>query len=467
MNIHSIKLRLTLWYLMAIIISSAILFVSFYLVTEKILNSQTDLEISDHAKAIVALVTDQSSGIHITFPKDQISHEFAQMPGMLIAVSDSTGKQLTVSQPIDQGIEILRDTLEKSANIIRPAFVDRKIGTVSMRMGIFPVIKDGAAVSLVLVAHPVDVTTRSLNSLVKVLFALMFVVGIPAGLGGYLIATGALQPLSKLSLRLQEVSSANLNKALPNPGTRDEIEDLTVTFNSMLSRLDDSFNRERQFIGDVAHELRTPLATLKSGIEVALSKKRNNEELRHVLAGSLSDIDRMSSTISDVLDLAWAQSGEIESQFVKIDFSALVLEVEELLQNLASSKKIRIVSEIGSGIFVSGSPKKLFRAIYNLVDNAVKFTPLRGKIALTLSQEKAEAVFEISNTGAGISPEILPHIFKRFRRGADGAEKPGAGLGLSICKSIIDAHHGLINVQGSKDKITTFRIRLPSIPASS
>ena len=467
MKFHSIRFRLTLWYLAALTGSCIVLFGSFYYVTAQILKSQTDREISNHAQTIVRLVTDQTTGVHITFPKEQLSFEFAQMPGMLVAVSDDSGKQLTTSQPVDSGMEVLKDTLEKSANIIKPTFVDRKIGSLSMRLGIFPVIKDGSTVNLVLVAHPTDVITRSLNSLIKILIFLILAVGIPAGLAGYLIARAALMPLSKLKQRLDEVSSTNLNQSLPNPGTRDEIEHLTATFNSMLARLDESFNRERRFIGDVAHELKTPLATLKSSIEVALSKKRDCEELESTLSGNLDVVDRLSSTINDVLDLAMSQSGEIESQFVHVNLSELINEAEEMLKNLATSKKIRVLSEIEDEIYVRGSPKKLFRAIYNLADNAVKYTPVHGKIALSLRRVKESAAFEISNTGRGISQKDLPLVFKRFYRTDVDTPDAGSGLGLSICKSIVETHHGEISILSTPGKITTFTVRIPATPKSS
>lgn len=460
MNIHSIRSRISLTVIVTIFITSGALFGSFYLATMQILRAQTDREIVSHAQTITQLLTEQSSGVHATLLREQISHEFTQMPGMLIAVSDANGKQLTTSQPIDQGLETLKDTLEKSSNIIKPTFVDRKIGTISMRMGIFPVIKDGSVVSLVLVAHPVDVIVRSLNSLTGVLIFLMFGVGVPASLVSYLIVKNSLLPLTRLTLKLQKVESTNLNQHLPIPKTRDEIQQLTVTYNSMLTRLDESFNRERQFIGDVAHELKTPLSTLISRIEVALTKNRSLSEFKNIMSENLVELNRLSATVNDVLDLAWAQSGEIESQFADVDLSGLTEEVGELLEKVTADKKIHVVSEIAAGIKVRGMRQKLFRAIYNLADNAVKFTPVSGKIALSLRKEANDAILEVSNTGLGIAPADMPNVFKRFYRGkANSAE--GTGLGLSICRSIVEAHHGTLNVSSTPKKITTFTIRLP------
>jgi heavy metal sensor kinase len=467
MNIHSFRFRLALWYFIAFFISVVGLFVSFYYVTDRLLKSQTDREITSHADSVVRLVSAQLAGLQTSVSREQLSHEYAQMPGMLIAVYDIKSDQLSVSQSVDGGIEVLKDVFIKSVQTREPLFIDQQISFVSMRIGIFPVTKNGSVENMVLVAHPVDVLNNSLAGLVESLLILLLIVGLPAVIGAYLISGSALSPLTDLARRLQKISSADLSQRLPDRGTQDEIGELTETFNSLLSRLEGSFDRERQFIGDVAHELRTPLSVIKSSIEAALSKQSSNAGLRQVLKNDLSDIDRLSLIISDVLDLAWAESGEIESQFKMVNFSEITKEVEELLTNLSSVKKIHVVSELAGSVYVSGSPKKLFRAIYNLVDNAVKYTPAKGKIGLALHLDRHTAVLEISNSGPGISVSDLPHIFRRFHRVGEKKELSGSGLGLSISKSIIEAHHGTLSVRSSAGKMTTFTVRLPVVSESS
>jgi two-component system heavy metal sensor histidine kinase CusS len=302
--------------------------------------------------------------------------------------------------------------------------------------------------------------------LTGVLILLLFAIGIPASAMSFLMAKSSLSPLTQLTKKLSEVESTDLHHQLPVPNTQDEISKLTETFNAMLSRLDESFGRERQFIGDVAHELKTPLSTLISRIEVALSKNRNPDEFRNVMSENLVELNRLSATVNDVLDLAWAQSGEIETQFSNVDLSKLTEEIGELLENLSIAKKIQVVSEIAKGVEVSGIRQKLFRAVYNLADNAVKFTPVSGKIALSLRQEGKSAVLEVSNTGLGITPADMPNVFKRFYRGKVNSAE-GTGLGLSICKSIVEAHHGSLNVASTPKKITTFTIKLPATSKSS
>lgn len=457
MNIKSIRSRISLTVFITTILTSGVLFGSFYYVTMQILKSQTDREITLHAQVLTQLAS---------LPMSQTPQVFADSPGMLIAISDANGNNLFTSQTVTESIDILKDTLEKSANIIKPVFVDRKIGSISMRMGVFPVVRNGTITNLVLVAHPTDVITRSLNSLTGILILLLLAIGIPASAMSYLMAKSSLSPLTQLTKKLAEVESTDLHHQLAVPNTQDEISKLTTTFNTMLSRLDESFGRERQFIGDVAHELKTPLSTLISRIEVAKSKNRSLDEFKSVLSENLVELNRLSATVNDVLDLAWAQSGEIESQFANVDLSKLTEEIGELLENLSTAKKIQVVSEIATGVEVWGMRQKLFRAIYNLADNAVKFTPTSGKIALSLRKEGSSAILEVSNTGLGITPADMPFVFKRFYRGKVNSAE-GTGLGLSICKSIIEAHHGSLNVSSTPKKITTFTIKLPATSKSS
>jgi len=457
MNIHSIRSRISLTVFVTTILTSVVLFGSFYYVTMQILKSQTDREITLHAQVLTQLAT---------LPMSQTPQIFADMPGMLIAISDANGNNLFTSQTVTEDIDILKDTLEKSANIIKPVFVDRKIGSISMRMGVFPVIRDGITISLVLVAHPTDVITRSLNSLTGILILLLFAIGVPASAMSYFMAKSSLSPLTQLTKKLHDVESTDLHHQLPVPNTQDEISKLTSTFNAMLSRLDESFGRERQFIGDVAHELKTPLSTLISRVEVALSRSRNLDEIKNVMSENLVELNRLSATVNDVLDLAWAQSGEIESQFADVDLSKLTEEICELLENLSTAKKIQVVSEIATGVEVKGMRQKLFRAIYNLGNNAVKFTPTSGKVALSLRKEGNLAILEVSNTGLGITPADMPFVFKRFYRGKVNSAE-GTGLGLSICKSIVETHHGSLNVASTPKKITTFTIKLPATSKSS
>lgn len=454
MNIKSVRFRLTFWYSAAFFLGVAAIFAAFYLITKQVLLSHTDASITSHGQKIVDAVANNSM--------PAFSREFSETPGMLIVVADPYGKIISTSQFLGDNTGLITDILEKSANILEPAYTDRTLGFVSLRLGIFPVRKDGATATLVLVGHPNDVVANSLQSLTLTLLLIYFGLLVPTVGGGSLLARGAMAPIARISARLKRISSQNLDERVENPKTGDEVEELTATFNSLLDRLSQAFSRERQFIGDVAHELKTPLSTIRSNVEIALTRDRPKDEYRRVLADTLGDIDRLSTTLKNVLDLAWSEAAGPASRPETVDLTALAVELKDLTAKMGESKKIVIAGTIGKNVRVPGKREKIFRAVLNVLDNAVKFSPAGGKIEFSLKKGAREAILEVSDTGPGIASEDLPHIFERFYRGSKTARVLGSGLGLAIASSIIAAHRGAIDVDSAVGKGTSVIIKLPT-----
>lgn len=461
MKIKSLRFRLIYWYFTAFFLSTVIIFSVFYGVTKKVIIDQTDREIALHGLKITDVITNESAGIHGIFPRLQLESEFSQMPGMLIVISDNTGRIRSSSQPVESEKQRISEILQKSANIIKPVFLNVRIGLSSMRSGIFPVTDENGIMSLVMVAHPVEAVQKSLNSLIWIFMWIMVIVGLLSVIGGVIIARGALVPIVRFSQRLKKIESDNLDQEVPNPKTGDEIEELAITFNLLLQRLHRSFEREQQFIAEMAHELKTPLSILKNTIEVALSKKRTDSEYKKTLASALTDIDTLSVTVNDVLDLARTKADAKNMAFEKVNLSDLIKEMEELVTKMAVKKKLLVTVNNSDNILINGNKQKLYRAFFNLIDNAVKYTPKNGKITVVLRKNDDYALVEISNTGLGISREDLPRVFNRFYRGNMTDETFGSGLGLSICKFIIEAHGGVISISSTPHKQTTVKIIVP------
>jgi heavy metal sensor kinase len=461
MNPRSIRFRLTIWYLLAFFISTALAFTAFYYITEQTLMAQTDKEVTLHAQRIVQVVAQGAGVIGAVFPKDKLSHEFAEMPGMLVAIADKNGAMLTSSQPVESGAEVLKDIFAASVNSKNPTFHPGIIGTTHMRLGVFPVVKDATVINLVVVGHPIDVIQASLNRLVERLAGVLLLMALLTSVGGFFIAKGGLQPITAFSAKLRKISSANMTEQIDHPKTGDELEELADSFNTLLARLAGSFERERQFIGDMAHELKTPLATLRNTLEVTLSRQRTSENYQETFSEMLVDVNSLSATINDVLDLAWSESDRPLAESEVIDLTEVVAEVDELAQRMAEEKAIRVIEEIQPEITIKGKRQKIFRVLFNIIDNAVKYTPAQGRMAITLGRTGNEAVIEISNTGPGIQAEDLPHVFDRFYRSANASSTMGSGLGLAICQAIIEAHQGRISIHSDIDKLTTIKIALP------
>lgn len=277
---------------------------------------------------------------------------------------------------------------------------------------------------------------------------------------GFVIIYNFTKSLTSLSSRIQLITSKNLDERIVNVKGNDEISRLTMTFNELLDRLDTAFKRERQFIDDVTHEMKTPLSTLKSSFEVTLQKARPHAEYKRIIAESISEIDRLSTALKDVLDLAWTEAPH-ESQKEIFDLSELIDELVEIGQKLALKKRVKVVSFITQNIRIKGFRDRLGRAIINMIDNAIKYSSEHGEVHIALRKERNSAFITIKDNGQGIEKSELPHIFDRFYRGSKSNKVFGSGLGLALAKATIEIHKGMIQVKSTLNIGSTFDIILP------
>lgn len=271
---------------------------------------------------------------------------------------------------------------------------------------------------------------------------------------GFIIIYRFVNTITAMTKQMEKITDKNLDARVAHSRSGDEISKLAHSFNALLSRLQGAFQREQQFIADIAHELKTPLATMKTSLELSLKKTPNPE-----YSSMLKEITRLSETLKDVLDLAWTDSPKARTNGKNISLSELVKDITEIAEKMAYKKKLTIESFIESGIIVVGHKDKLARALLNLIDNAIKYTE-HGKITVSLSKVKEKAVITVQDTGSGISKEEQNSIFTRFYRGKKTARIFGSGLGLAITKSIITLHGGTITVQSEGGKGSTFKITL-------
>jgi signal transduction histidine kinase len=330
-----------------------------------------------------------------------------------------------------------------------------------MRFIVEPIRNDGKFLGAILLAHPIEAIQKSLNYLLVTLIIVLAVLIVPSILGGLFIARKIIRPITLISSKMSEISSERLDLRLDDPGSDDEIANLAKSFNDLLSRLQDSFQRERQFIGDVAHELKTPIATLRSGIELSLSKPRDKKEYLKSLNETLIDTNRLSSTVNNILDLAWLGAENIDNLVKPINLTLVLRELQEITLKLATKKHIKVKFNLESNVQIEGVENKLARALLNILDNAIKFTPSDGVVGLKLRRTNHHVVIQIKDNGIGITKEELPHIFKRFYRGNKTSKTFGSGLGLAITEGIIKLHRGNIAISSIPSKGTTIKISLP------
>jgi heavy metal sensor kinase len=270
--------------------------------------------------------------------------------------------------------------------------------------------------------------------------------------------------VDRITRTARSISEHNLSQRLEESPTGDELQRLSRTLNEMLARLESAFRRNTQFTADASHELRTPIALMRTTAEIALRRDRAAAEYREALGEILSELERTSRLIEDLLTLARADSGTATFGMAPLDLAASLREAGAQVERLCQEKQVELREAISAeGCQVEGDAEALRRLFLILLDNAVKYTGPGGRIEVVLRQQDGFAIVEVTDTGIGISDEDLPCIFERFYRSdkARSRVSGGAGLGLSIARWIVEAHHGQVQVESALGQGSTFRVSLP------
>ncbi len=280
-------------------------------------------------------------------------------------------------------------------------------------------------------------------------------------LGGWFLTSRALGPLGHFVKTAHRISSGDLSHRIDTPPASPELIELAQAFNTMLARLEASFQNIREFSDNVSHELRIPLSILKGQTELSLRRRRSEEDYRSVLESNLEEIQRMEKIVERLLFLSKAGRGEIALHHTQIDLAGLLDRVRTQFQEAATSKGIRLSVTAEGPVRLRGDEVLLHELLSNLVQNALVFTPSRGEVALSVSRQGNSAQLAVSDTGIGIPEKDLPRIFERFYQADRSRSGQGSGLGLSICKWIVEAHGATIRVHSAVGQGTRFVVKFP------
>ena len=306
----------------------------------------------------------------------------------------------------------------------------------------------------------INVALTNLLASLAIVLPLIVVVSI---VGGYLLMRRSLQPLHEIATIAGKITSRNLNERLPEVHTGDDIEQLTVSLNRMMSRLEESFQHVQRFSADVAHEVRTPLAILQAELEGLLESSELTPESRTAASSALEEGIRLSRIAEQLLEMTRLETGEMLSAAIRFDLAEMTRSTVEQMRLLSDEKEIRLCFVGTQAVPVVGDPVRLRQVVVNLIDNAVKYTPAGGTISVSSRIEHDKAILEVTDSGVGIPQEAIPHLFERFYRvdGTRSRQLGGTGLGLAIVKSICTAFGGTVTVQSVLGTGTTFRVALP------
>jgi len=280
---------------------------------------------------------------------------------------------------------------------------------------------------------------------------------------GWFLSGRALQPVKQVARTAQRITGSNLSLRIPTRGAGDELDYLITTFNRMIERLENSFEQIRQFSTDVSHELRTPITAIRGQLEVAMFTATSADQYREAILNALQDVERLSEIVRALLHLSQAESGQVVLRKTRVDLGVLARDVAEQFEIPAEMARVRLAVEAPEGCTAWVDRVQMERLVSNLLSNAIKFTPAGGEVRMKFSCQPEGVCLVVEDTGCGIAPEHLPHIFERFYRAPapqPSAER-GLGLGLSFVAWIVKAHGGRIDVTSEPGKGTRFTVLLP------
>ncbi|MEW6510198.1 MAG: ATP-binding protein [Bacteroidota bacterium] len=300
-------------------------------------------------------------------------------------------------------------------------------------------------------------------------FVRLILIGIPVALllvsvSAYWMARGALRPIDVMASAARRMGTSDLSERIPVRNPDDELGRLASAFNELLARIQKSYDQLKRFTSDASHQLRTPLTAMRSVGEVGLQVGRSAEEYREVVGSMLEESTRLTKLVDSLLFLTRADAGKHRLNVDRLDLLEYVRETTDLLGVLADDKHQQMRVDGKPGIMIRADRSLLCQALLNLVDNAIKFTPEGGSIAIRVGVNGAQQAFvDVVDSGPGISPEHLESIFERFFR-ADKSNSPGAGLGLAVARWAVEAHGGTITVESNQGSGSAFHVVLPLDP---
>ncbi len=484
-----IRIQLTLWYTLVSAILMLIFGVAFYTTSQRLLASSFDTTLQLRAQQV-------AEGISLHNGKMTVENIVNELPELdataaLVDTSDDDGTPVTNTEENVQVVthidkSILVRVLDTDGNVVYCVCSSNKLpmpresiteplqghpwaGTVldpsgqTVRLYSTMLTDNKHVVGVVQVGQSLTKLDAALqNLLFGLLIATPFVL-ILSAFGSYWLARRAFRPIHRLASTAREISARALDQRVPVPRAQDEVRDLSIIFNQMIERLERAFAQQRRFVADASHELRTPVAVIRSLTELAITQPSNAEDNLTALHEVNAEAERLGHLINDLLALARTDENQIklDSEPVRIDL--LAADVVASLEPLAVERHLTLCTANLNPATVMGDAARLIQIIISLVDNALIYTNAGGSVTLSVKVSDSLAYLIVRDTGIGIAQKDLEHIFERFYRADPARSKAvgGSGLGLAIADWLVRAQNGSISVESEPGRGSTFTVTLP------
>jgi two-component system OmpR family sensor kinase len=499
LRIMHIRTQLTILYMLIFVLVISLLSVVFYINLHSSLETNVDTELQEHTTEIAA-------GIYYKNGKLQVQNVINGFPGLIDsdsgsdspggdttaqvaptpANSSNNGSPLTLPASVVTGplVRVLdrsghtlfqspafRQLIVTQASVTQALHGTPWLDTVatasgeSVRLYSMPLLYHKSVVGVLQVGESLTSLANTMRNAVIELLTIGALGLLLSFFLGYWLARRAFLPVQKMTSIARRIEASDLHKRVPVPQSKDELHTLALTFNEMIARLEQDFLRQRRFVADASHELRTPVAAIRSMTDVVLNQQNgaSPEEYRATVQDINAEVERLGHLINDLLTLARNDEGQAPLEREAIRLDQLALDVAATTEALASEKGITVEVQAEQPATVIGDEVRLIQVMMNLIDNAIAYTNAGGTVRLCVEVKGNFAHLIVSDTGVGIAQEHLAHIFERFYR-ADAARSRaagGTGLGLAIVEWIVRAHNGTISVESQVGVGTTFTVQLP------
>ena len=462
---NSLTFRLTLWYAGIFAASSFVAFFLFYQFIASVIQERTDQELSNQAGQFSTVLRQQ--GIVAVENLALFEAQAAGEKKVFFRLLYPDGQAVSSSNmAFWEDIPIRKEAIGKllggAGQVLETAAIATRRDQVRI---LYAMIGPGVILQ---VGQSMENYMRIIDAFRGVFLVTMaLLIGLATGVGWFM-ARRAVSGVEEITRTARGISGGTLEKRVPVKNRGDEIDQLAMTFNQMLDRIQSLVAEIRQMGDDIAHDLKSPLTRIRGMAEIALTTAKSPAEYETMAASAIEECDRLLDTINTMLMISKTEAGVEKPSRTRIDLAALVREACELFGTTAEDRGLTLSCHAPEECDITGDARMIQRLLSNLLDNAIKYTPAEGKVSVSLSVIGGKiATLAVSDTGAGISAGDLPRIFERFYRGDRSRSEPGTGLGLSLARAIARAHGGDITVESRLGEGSVFTVTLPTnIPFS-